>query len=124
MDRSRVEQGNVTDGNGSTRGVRVRHRSARTGQLMPRATLHDQRLIAARAAWMALTVLVAGLSMTLLLDAYAHYPIACTDTECRSFWRIAPKDVVALRELGVSVGFYAAYGLAIEMIYLLGFWGI
>jgi hypothetical protein len=85
-------------------------------------TLHGNWLLAARAAWMALTVLVAGLSVALLLDAYAHYPSVCT--ECRSFWRIAPEDVLALRELGLSVGFYAAYGLAIEMIYLLGFWAI
>jgi hypothetical protein len=85
-------------------------------------TLHGNWLLAARAAWMGLTVLVAGLSVALLLDAYAHYPSACT--ECRSFWRVAPEDVLALRELGLSVGFYAAYGLAIEMIYLLGFWAI
>jgi len=30
--------------------------------------------------------------------------------------------MLAVRKLGVSVGLYAAYGLAIEMIYLLGFW--
>jgi hypothetical protein len=58
--------------------------------------------------------------VALLLDAYAHYPSPCT--ECRSFWRIAPKDVLVMRELGLPVGFYAAYGLVIEMVYLLGFW--
>lgn len=83
---------------------------------------HGTRLLAIRAVWMALTVLVAGLSVALLIDAYAHYPSACT--ECRSFWRISPEDVLALRELGLSVGIYAAYGLVIEMIYLLGFWAI
>jgi len=30
--------------------------------------------------------------------------------------------MLAVRELGLSVGLYAAYGLAMEMIYLLGFW--
>jgi hypothetical protein len=87
---------------------------------MRSAGLHGRRLLATRAAWITFTVLLAGLSVTLLLEAYAHYPTACT--ECRPFWRLAPKDMLAVRELGVSVGFYAAYGLALEMIYLLGFW--
>jgi hypothetical protein len=87
---------------------------------MRSAELHGSRLLAARAAWITFTVLLAGFSVTLLLEAYGHYPSACA--ECRPFWRLAPKDMLAVRELGVSVGFYAAYGLAIEMIYLLGFW--
>jgi hypothetical protein len=69
---------------------------------------------------MVLTVLITGLSVALLLDAYAHYPSSCT--ECRSFWRISARDMLAVRELGLPVGFYAAYGLVVEMVYLLGFW--
>ena len=87
---------------------------------MQPTALHSSRLLATRAAWITFTVLLAGLSVTLLLEAYAHYPSACA--ECRPFWQLAPKDMLAVRELGVSVGLYAAYGLAIEMIYLLGFW--
>jgi hypothetical protein len=87
---------------------------------MQSTALHGSRLLATRAAWITFTVLLAGLSVTLLLEAYAHYPSACA--ECRPFWQLAPKDMLAVRELGVSVGLYAAYGLAIEMIYLLGFW--
>src|SRR5215213_2311284 len=88
--------------------------------IMQSPALRGSRVLATRVAWITFTVLLAGLSVTLLLEAYAHYPSACA--ECRPFWRLAPKDMPAVQQLGVSVGLYAAYGLAIEMIYLLGFW--
>jgi hypothetical protein len=74
---------------------------------------------------MVLTGLIAGLSVTVLLVAHAHYLSGCVQgAVCRPFWQINAEDVPALRELGLSVGLYAAYGLAIEIVYLLGFWAI
>ena len=69
--------------------------------------------------------LVVGLAIATLPVAYSEYSTVCVaGSECRPYWRLAPQDVGALRDLGLSVGFYAGYSLAAEIISMLGFWMI
>lgn len=84
-----------------------------------------RRLSTARAAWIVANVLLVGLYLVTLPFAYAEFAEVCgTGVECKPYWRLAPADVGALRELGLSVDFYAAYRVAAEVIYTLGFWAV
>jgi hypothetical protein len=92
----------------------------------PRQTiLRGYRLIAAKAAWVIVAVLVVGLSVAFLPVTYADYRIVCSSgAECDAVFQLKPHDVLALREIGLSVGFYATYMLATQVILMLGFWAI
>jgi hypothetical protein len=82
-------------------------------------------LIAAKAAWVIVAVLVVGLSAAFLPVTYADYRNVCSSgTECHTVFQLKPQDVLALRALGLSVSFYAAYMLATQVILMLGFWAI
>ncbi len=91
----------------------------------PPGALRGRRLMAARAVWVAMSALVVGLAIATLPVAYSEYSTVCVaGSECRPYWRLAPQDVGALRDIGLSVGFYAGYSLAAEIISMLGFWMI
>jgi hypothetical protein len=70
------------------------------------------------------TILIMMVYVAAVPIAYAEYQTVCkAGTECGSYWwYLAPKDLIALRELGLSVGFYAGYTLVVEVFYALGFW--
>jgi hypothetical protein len=81
-------------------------------------------LQAARAAWIIAAILAVGFSIASLPVTYAEDQTVCTaGAEC-PYWRLVPEDIEALRELGLSASFYAAYMLATDIIYMLGFWAI
>jgi hypothetical protein len=89
------------------------------------ATLRGHRLQAAKAAWVILAFLVVGLSVAFLPVTYADYRTVCSsDAECDTVFQLKPQDVLALRELGLSVSFYATYMLATQVFLMLGFWTI
>jgi signal transduction histidine kinase len=91
----------------------------------PQTTLRGRPLLAARTAWIILTVLVVGLSAISVPAAYSEYGSVCAaGAECRPYWRITPEDLRALNGLGLSVGSYATYRLVAEIFYGLGFWAI
>src|SRR5215208_2258105 len=83
-----------------------------------RTTLYGRTLLAARTAWIIFTLLVVGLSVAYLPAAYSEYSSVCAaGTECRPYWRIAPEDASALKDLGMSIGSYATYRLSAEIVY-------
>jgi signal transduction histidine kinase len=88
--------------------------------------LRGRPLLAARIAWITATVLIMLLYVAAVPVAYAKYQTVCeAGTECGPYWwYLASKDVIALRELGLSVGSYTAYTLAVEVFYTLGFWAV
>jgi hypothetical protein len=89
------------------------------------ATLRGHRLQAAKVAWVILAFLVVGLSVAFLPVTYADYGTVCSsDAECDTVFQLKPQDVLALRELGLSVSFYATYMLATQVFLMLGFWTI
>jgi hypothetical protein len=89
------------------------------------AALRGRRLLAAKAAWVVLTLLVVGLSMASVPLAYADYQTVCAaGAECDTVFQLRPQDVLSLRELGLSVSFYATYMLATQIILMLSFWTI
>jgi hypothetical protein len=90
-----------------------------------RKTLRSPWLLAARAAWAVTAVLIVGLSAAAVPIAHARYQQVCTaGAECQVYWHLQPQDVVALQELGLSLGFYAAYMLTVNIISVLGFWAV
>jgi hypothetical protein len=66
------------------------------------------------------SVLALGLFVASLPVAYAQYQAVCLGYECSS-WRLSPERASALQELGLSAGFYAAYRLANDVIFAVGF---
>jgi hypothetical protein len=76
----------------------------------PRTTvvLHGRRLFVARASWVALAALTVGLFVWSVPVAYDAYE----------------QDAKALEGLGVSVSSYAAYNVALGIVFTLGFWAI
>jgi hypothetical protein len=50
--------------------------------------------------------------------------VCSSDAECDTVFQLKPQDVLALRELGLSVSFYATYMLATQVFLMLGFWTI
>jgi signal transduction histidine kinase len=109
----------------------VTHQSAQAGRPVrphpsPQPTLRGRPLLAARIAWITATILIMMVYVAAVPVAYAKYQTVCeAGTECGSYWwYLAPKDVIALRELGLSVGFYASYTLVVEVFYALGFWAV
>lgn len=91
----------------------------------PQNKLRGNRLFAAKAAWVVATVLSAGLAIATLPVAYSEYHAVCAaGAECNVLLQLSPQDALGLRELGLSVNFYAAYMLVAEIVFMLGFWTI
>jgi hypothetical protein len=89
------------------------------------STLRGGWLLAARVVWIIAAVLIVAVYLTAVPITFTEYQRVCAaGTECRPYWRIEPEDLLALRELRISVGFYAAYRLVGDIIYTLGFWAI
>jgi hypothetical protein len=89
-----------------------------------RTKLHGRWLQAARAAWIIAAILAIGFSIASLPVTYAEYQTVCTaGAEC-PYWRLVPDDIEALQQLDLSTSFYAAYTLATDIAYMLGFWAM
>jgi hypothetical protein len=91
----------------------------------PTATLRGRWLLTARLAWIITVVLVLVVYAAALPVAFARFDTVCpAGTECGHYWYLTTKDATALRGLGLSVGFYAAYSIGVEIFYGLVFWVI
>ncbi|HEX6710815.1 MAG TPA: GAF domain-containing sensor histidine kinase [Rubrobacter sp.] len=98
-------------------------RSRTQAVVTPKTTLRGRPLIVARTVWAVLVVLVVGLFLVSVPVAYSEYSSVCkAGAECRPYWRLAPEDLRALRDLGLSVGTYATYRLSADICYWLCFW--
>jgi hypothetical protein len=86
--------------------------------------LRGRLLSIARVAWVAVAALAMGLYVAGVPAEYAHYHDLCGGSGCGGLWQLEADEVRALERLGLSVGFYALYNVAIEVVQTLGFWGI
>ena len=89
----------------------------------PRITLRGHRLFIAWAVWIAVTVLALVIFVANVPVAYTWLHTVCTGCG-DGFWRLSPEDVRALEELNLSIGFYAAYNVAFNVAYTLGFYAV
>jgi hypothetical protein len=87
------------------------------------AILHGRRLLVARATWGALAMLSLGLFVASVPLAYDRYGALCEGVQC-AFSQLSPNDAKVLQEWGLSIDFYAAYNIAFDIAYALGFWVI
>jgi hypothetical protein len=115
--------GEITTGAG-----RVKSRRSLVQQTAePRPPLHTMlrghRLFIAWAVWIAVTVLALVIFVANVPVAYTWLHTVCTGCG-DGFWRLSPEDVKALEELNLSIGFYAAYNVAFNIIYALGFYAV
>jgi hypothetical protein len=119
-----------SDGNGSTSDTRVAHQPVEAGGSAAslasgRTTLYGRGLLAARTAWIIVVIFVVGVYAVAVFAAFANYQDVCeAGRECGPYWYLTPEDVIALRGMGLSIGFYAAYSIAAEVLYALVFWGV
>jgi hypothetical protein len=94
------------------------------GPRSPSSTgLRGRRLFIVRAVWVAVSALVLGLFVVSVPVAYAHFHDICAGPGC-GFFPLSPEDARALQEFGLSAGFYAAYNVALDVVYTLGFCGV
>jgi|SRR5215204_2622666 len=89
-----------------------------------RTKLEGRWLQAARAAWIIAAILAVGSSIVSVPLTYAEYQIVCTAGDECPYWQLVSEDLKGLRELGLSASFYAAYLLATDVVYMLGYWVI
>src|SRR5215213_7623975 len=86
--------------------------------------LHGRRLFFAGAAWVALAALSVGLFVWSIPVAYEQLSTVCEGYTGCDFLRLVPEDAKVLKRLGLSVGFYAAYNVALSAVSTLGYWAI
>lgn len=96
----------------------------RGSRILPPTGSRDRRLSIARVLWVAVAALAMGLYVAGLPAEYFHYHNLCGGSGCGGPWQLKPGEVGALERLGLSVGFYALYNVAIEVVQMLGFWGV
>jgi hypothetical protein len=96
----------------------------RGSQTSPPTKLRGPLLYIARVAWVAVAALALGLFIAGIPAEYAHYHNLCRGSGCGGPWQLEPDDVRALESLGLSVGFYALYNVAIEVVQMLGLFGV
>jgi hypothetical protein len=84
--------------------------------------LRGRKLFLARVIWIAVASIAMGLFVVGVPADYAHYSTVCPDSECGGAWRLEPEDVSVVEKLGLSVSFYAAYNVALDIMQTVGFW--
>jgi hypothetical protein len=87
----------------------------------PATVLRGRWLLVARATWVALATLSLGLFVASVPAAYARYGTLCEGVQC-DYFQLSPVDVKVLKDWGLSIDFYAAYNVAFDIAYALGFW--
>ena len=83
-------------------------------------TLRGRWLLVARMAWVAVAVLAVGLFIAGLPFNYDESVTVCTEVDCDAE-RLLPEDAEALRDLGLSEGFYAWFFIGIVVVFVLPF---
>jgi hypothetical protein len=80
----------------------------------PDTRLRGRRLILARVLWVALVTLIVALFLARLPAYYTFLQTVCTGATC-GFAQPTPDSAQAMQKLGLSVGTYAAFTLALTL---------
>jgi signal transduction histidine kinase len=79
--------------------------------------LRGHWLIFARAGWLVVAALTISLFVASIPIEFAQLQLGCPTSYCASSGGIAPVELSLLENLGISPGFFAAYGIALELIF-------
>ncbi|MGH8058089.1 MAG: hypothetical protein ACREOH_12780, partial [Candidatus Entotheonellia bacterium] len=79
--------------------------------------LRGRWLMLARTVWLVVAILSLGLFVAGIPAKFAELLVACPTTPCLSD-QLRPAEPGALQDLGLSPGFYAAYGIALEVAFV------
>jgi hypothetical protein len=90
---------------------------------VPPIVLRGRRLFFARTAWVALAALTMGLFVASVPVAYKQLRTTCESDGC-SLWQLSHKGANVLKGWGLSMDIYAAYNVALAIVFALGFWVI
>ena len=87
------------------------------------AVVRNRGLVLAREGWLILATLTVSLFVAGLPIEFAQLQRGCP-TPCASTGGVAPVELPLLENLGLSPEFFAAYGIALELIFPLVFIGV
>ena len=76
-------------------------------------------LILARAGWLIVAALTVGLFAASIPAEFAQLQLGCPTLACASSGGVAPVELPLLENLGLSSNFFAAYGVALEVVFAL-----
>jgi len=79
--------------------------------------LRGHWLIIARALWLTLALLTVGLFVAGIPVEFAQLQLGCPTPFCASSGGVAPVELPLLENLGFSPEFFAAYGIALELVF-------
>jgi serine phosphatase RsbU (regulator of sigma subunit) len=80
--------------------------------------LHGPVLVFIRAAWLLIAALIVGILLIALPFAYARFQIPCQDAECAmQYVRLTPQSLAELQPHGISVGFFAAWNVGLDIAF-------
>jgi signal transduction histidine kinase len=83
--------------------------------------LGNRGLLLVRAAWLIVAALTVGLFAAGIPIEFAQLQLGCPTPACASSGGVAPVELHLLENLGLSSEFFAAYGIALELAFALGF---
>jgi hypothetical protein len=86
-----------------------------------RTTVRGRRLAVARAAWLALLVLIPAMFVAGVPVLLGAIEMICSAPSCQGGGRIDPAFARALEEVGLSQRFYATYYVTLDALYVLGY---
>jgi signal transduction histidine kinase len=86
--------------------------------------LRGRWLILARAAWLAMGALAVGLFVAGIQAEYGQLQLGCPTPVCASSGGVGPVVLSLLASLGISPEFFAAYGIALELVFASVFVGV
>src|SRR5688500_5300556 len=81
-------------------------------------------LLLARAGWLIIAALTVGLFAVSIPVEFAQLQLGCPTPSCASSGGVAPVESLLLENLGLSSEFFAAYGIALELVFTLVFVGV
>ncbi len=83
--------------------------------------LRGHWLILARAGWLVVAALTISLFVASIPIEFAQLQLGCPTSSCASSGGVAPVELSLLENLGPSPEFFAAYGIALELVFALVF---
>src|SRR3712207_7265026 len=81
-------------------------------------TLQGHWLVLSRVVWVTIAVLTMGVSLSSIPSEFERLQSPCTDmVSCSWFLRLTAENARELGEMGLSVTFFAAYFVALEVAF-------
>src|SRR3990170_3604017 len=94
----------------------ARKRPLMNPESAPSATLRSRWLLIARALWVAVAALTVGLFVAGIPAEFARLQVMCPTEFCPN-GQLPPAGLRALADLGLSLDFFAAYGVALDVVF-------